>query len=108
MGLVILGGGVNNGGIQPARSKGLPGSGGSSDSTTSLEGPNPPLLTPDLLGGRKVVTNCQTRLTHETSSESDDEVVEIPGFPRDIPRMLVPIKEPAPGEVCILSSILNF
>ena len=43
-------------------------------------------------------------LTHETGSDTDDEVVEIPGFPTDIPRTLVPIEEPAPGEVCILSS----
>ena len=43
-------------------------------------------------------------LTHETGSDTDDEVVEIPGFPVDVPRTLVPIEEPPPGEVCILSS----
>ena len=47
-------------------------------------------------------------LTHETSSDTDDKVVEIPGFPTDIPRMLVPIEEPPPSEVCILSSYSQF
>ena len=43
-------------------------------------------------------------LTHETSSDTNDEVVEIPGFSVDVPRTLVLIEEPPPGEVCILSS----
>ena len=47
-------------------------------------------------------------LTHETDSESNDEVVEIPGFLTDISRMLVPIEEPASGEVCVLSSYSQF
>ena len=36
--------------------------------------------------------------------DSEDEVVEIPGFPTEIPRMLVPLEEaPTSGEVCIFS-----
>ena len=43
-------------------------------------------------------------LTHETNSEAN-EVVEIPGFPVEWPRTLVPLEEedPTPGEVWILS-----
>ena len=43
-------------------------------------------------------------LTGDPDSDSEDEVVEIPGFPTEFPRMLVPLEEaPTSGEVCILS-----
>ena len=42
-------------------------------------------------------------LTGDPDSDSEDEVVEIPGFPTEIPRMLVPLEDvPTSGEVCIL------
>ena len=42
-------------------------------------------------------------LTGDPDSDSEDEVVEIPGFPTEFPRTLVPLEDvPAPGEVCIL------
>ena len=42
-------------------------------------------------------------LTGDPDSDSEDEVVEIPGFPAEFPRMLVPLEEALPsGEVGIL------
>ena len=42
-------------------------------------------------------------LTGDPDSDSEDEVVEIPGFPVEFPRTLVPLEGvPAPGEVFIL------
>ena len=39
-------------------------------------------------------------LTGAPDSDSEDEVVEIPGFPTEIPMMLVPLEEvPTSGEV---------
>ena len=43
-------------------------------------------------------------LTGDSDSDSEDEVVEIPGFPTEIPMMLVPLEEaPTSGEVCTFS-----
>ena len=42
-------------------------------------------------------------LTGDPDSDSEDEVVEIPGFPTEISRTLVCLEEvPAPGEICTL------
>ena len=39
-------------------------------------------------------------LTGDPDSDSEDEVVEIPGFPAEFPRTLVPLEEaPTSGEV---------
>ena len=39
-------------------------------------------------------------LTGDLDLDSEDEVVEIPGFPAEFPRMLVPLEEaPTSGEV---------
>ena len=47
-------------------------------------------------------------LTGDPGSDSEDEVVEIPGFPAEFPRMLVPLEEvPAPGDVCTLLFITS-
>ena len=44
----------------------------------------------------------------EDSDCSEDEVVEILGFPTEFLRTLVPLEEvPAPDEVCILSFITS-
>ena len=43
-------------------------------------------------------------LTGDPYSDSEDEVVEIPGFPTEFPRMLVPLEEaPTSGEVRVFS-----
>ena len=43
-------------------------------------------------------------LTGDPDSDSEDEVVEIPRFPAEFPRTLVPLEEaPTSGEVHILS-----
>ena len=43
-------------------------------------------------------------LTGDPDSDSEDEVVEIPGFPTEFPRTLVPLEEaPTSGEVRIFS-----
>ena len=43
-------------------------------------------------------------LTGDPDSDDEDEVVEIPGFPAEFPRTLVPLEEaPTSGEVRMLS-----
>ena len=42
------------------------------------------------------------------ANDDDDEVVEIPGFPADIPQTLIPLEEEvAPSEVCMPSPLLT-
>ena len=43
-------------------------------------------------------------LTGDPDSDSEDEVVEILGFPTEFPKILVPLEEaPSSGEVCTFS-----